>query len=139
MVVITTLSLIACIEVLEYETLPTQIIVVKQSDNTPVANILIRVRYNYENMMFTWKINKPLDAEGKTGELGSVILPVADFRKGVDIQIGTHPETPFWGTAYLLLSRDQLRTGGEFSPHGYLVKEKPDTKLKVIVKRPAAS
>ncbi len=127
-----------CVEVFDYEMLPTLITVVQGPDRAPVSQVLVRVRYNYENMMFTVKLNSPSPAEGTTNDFGAVVLPIADFRNGVLISFAEHPGDPSCQYFSTVIWREQIRSGGgEFTKFCSFSNGERGPALRMIVQRPA--
>jgi len=136
-ILLVSLAQSSCFTVFEYDTLDTSITVTRVSDGTVVADTLVRVRYHDESWGYLFKFNKPSDVQGITDASGNVVLPIADFRWGIEVETGTDAESPDFGTASAYLSADQIRVGGEFRPRSWKVAHLSDEPLQIVFQRPA--
>src|SRR5262245_37985283 len=135
-ILLASIALSSCFTVFEYDTLDTSITVTRVSDGIAVADTLVRVRYHDESWGYLFKFNKPSNVQGITDASGTVVLPVADFRWGIEVETGVDAESPSFGTASVFLSEAQIRAGGEFRLRGWKAAHLSDAPLQIVFRRP---
>jgi hypothetical protein len=117
-----------CIAVFLQESVPSRITVTEIETGSPVSHAKVEVTYSYDAYAFLLTLNEPAPAHGMTDASGEVILSVADFRYRTVISVAY---------AHALLSREEVRAGGEFSAVSIGAEHQQMPHIRVKLERPA--